>query len=97
MIYYFHGHSDRYTVENYDNGIDTIPKMADWVAKHDAIVVCVDGYVASDYTGFYGGSPWDLRSKAEITISAPTIWNWSTTSTRLTARSPTAAIAPHPA
>ena len=34
--------------------------MADWVSKHDAIVVCVDGYVASDYTGFYGGSPWDL-------------------------------------
>jgi len=60
VIYYFHGHSDRYTVENYDNGTDTIPKMADWVAKHDAIVVCVDGYVASDYTGFYGGSPWDL-------------------------------------
>ena len=60
VIYYFHGHSDRYTVEKYDNGTDTIPKMADWVAKHDAIVVCVDGYVASDYTGFYGGSPWDL-------------------------------------
>ena len=60
VIYYFHGHSDRYTVEQYDNGTDTIPKMADWVSKHDAIVVCVDGYVASDYTGFYGGAPWDL-------------------------------------
>lgn len=60
VIYYFHGHSDRYTVEHYDNGTDTIPKMVDWVAKHDAIVVCVDGYVASDYTGFYGGAPWDL-------------------------------------
>jgi hypothetical protein len=58
--YYFHGHSDRYTVENYDNGTDTIPKMADWVAQHDAIVVCVDGYVASEYTGFYGGTPWDV-------------------------------------
>lgn len=60
VIYYFHGHSDRYTVEKYDNGTDTIPKMANWVAKHDAIVVCVDGYVANDYSGFYGGSPWDL-------------------------------------
>ena len=27
VIYYFHGHSDRYTVEKYDNGTDTIPKM----------------------------------------------------------------------
>ena len=63
VIYYFHGHSDRYTVEKYDNGTDTIPKMADWVAKHDAIVVCVDGYVASEYTGFYGGSPWDLMEQ----------------------------------
>ncbi len=61
VIYYFHGHSDRYTVEQYDNGRDTIPKMADFVAKHDAIVVSVDGYVAEDYTGFYGGSPWDIR------------------------------------
>lgn len=60
VIYYFHGHSDRYTVEKYDNGTDTIPKMADWVSKHDAVVVCVDGYVAADYTGFYGGSPWDI-------------------------------------
>ncbi|MFN7995026.1 MAG: alpha/beta hydrolase-fold protein [Bryobacteraceae bacterium] len=64
VIYYFHGHSDRYTVEKYDNGADTIPKMAAWVAKHDAIVVCVDGYVASEYTGFYGGTPWDVMLKA---------------------------------
>jgi pimeloyl-ACP methyl ester carboxylesterase len=60
VIYYFHGHSDRYTNEKYDNGTDTIPKMADWVSKHDAIVVCVDGYIASEYKGFYDGSPWDL-------------------------------------
>ncbi len=60
VIYYFHGHSDRYTVEQYDNGRDTIPKMVDWVSNHDAIVVCVDGYVALAYTGFYGGSPWDI-------------------------------------
>jgi hypothetical protein len=63
VIYYFHGHSDRYTVEQYDNGADTIPKMVDWVSKHDAIIVCVDGYVAADYTGFYGGYPWDVLEK----------------------------------
>ena len=60
VIYYFHGHSDRYTLEKYDNGTDTIPKMADCVAHHAAIVVSVDGYVARDYTGFYGGTPWDI-------------------------------------
>jgi len=60
VIYYFHGHSDRYTLEKYDDGTDTIPKMADFVAHHDAIVVSVDGYVARDYTGFYGGTPWDV-------------------------------------
>jgi hypothetical protein len=41
VIYYFHGHSDRYTVEKYDNDADTIPKMADFVAHHDLIVVSV--------------------------------------------------------
>jgi poly(3-hydroxybutyrate) depolymerase len=63
VIYYFHGHSDRYTVEKYDNGTDTIPKMAAFVSKHDVIVVCVDGYVARDYTGFYDGSPYDVRAE----------------------------------
>ena len=61
VIYYFHGHSDRYTLEKYDNGADTVPKIADFVAHHDVIVVAVDGYVARDYPGFYGGSPWDVR------------------------------------
>ncbi len=61
VIYYFHGHSDRYTVEKYDNGTDTIPKMAAFVATHDVIVVCVDGYIAKNYTGFYGGSPYDIN------------------------------------
>jgi len=60
VIYYCHGHSDRYTLEKYDNGTDTVPKIADYVAKHDVIVVTVDGYVPRDYTGFYGGSPWDV-------------------------------------
>jgi pimeloyl-ACP methyl ester carboxylesterase len=59
VIYYFHGHSDRYTVEKYDQGKDTIPKMAAFVAEHPVIVVCVDGYVAAQYQGFYGGWPWD--------------------------------------
>ncbi len=61
VIYYFHGHSDRYTLEKYDDGKDTIPKMVRFVAGHDLIVVTVDGYVAEHYTGFYGGSPWDIR------------------------------------
>ncbi|MEP7272223.1 MAG: alpha/beta hydrolase-fold protein, partial [Acidobacteriota bacterium] len=60
VIYYFHGHSDRYTLEKYDNGTDTVPKIAAFVASHPVIVVAVDGYVARAYTGFYGGSPWDL-------------------------------------
>ncbi len=63
VIYYFHGHSDRYTLEDYDQGKDTVPKIADFVRTHDAIVVSVDGYVAEDYTGFYGGSPWDVREE----------------------------------
>ena len=61
VIYYFHGHSDRYTLEKYDNGLDTIPKIAAFVATHAVIVVAADGYVARDYTGFYGGTPYDVR------------------------------------
>jgi predicted alpha/beta superfamily hydrolase len=60
VIYYHHGHSDRYTLERYDNGTDTAPKIADFVYRNDVIVVSVDGYVAKDYTGFYGGRPWDV-------------------------------------
>jgi pimeloyl-ACP methyl ester carboxylesterase len=61
VLYFFHGHSDRYTLEHYDKGTDFIPKMIDYLSGHDLIVVLPDGYVAEDYTGFYGGSPWDLR------------------------------------
>jgi pimeloyl-ACP methyl ester carboxylesterase len=61
VIYYFHGHSDRYTLEKYDEGRDTVPKIAAFVAAHDVIVVAADGYVAKDYTGFYGGAPYDVR------------------------------------
>lgn len=60
VIYYFHGSSDRYTLEKYDGGTDTVPKIADFVSRHDVIVVSVDGYVARDYPGFYGGAPWDV-------------------------------------
>lgn len=60
VIYYFHGHSDRYTLERYDDGKDTVPKVAAFVSTHPVIVVSVDGYVARDYQGFYGGTPWDV-------------------------------------
>ena len=63
VIYYFHGHSDRYTLSAYDDGEDTVPKILDFVRHNDVIVVGVDGYVAEDYQGFYGGSPWDVRKE----------------------------------
>lgn len=62
VLYYFHGHSDRYTLEHYDDGTDTVPKITAFVAAHPVIVVAVDGYVARDYTGFYGGTPWDVMA-----------------------------------
>jgi hypothetical protein len=61
VIYYFHGHSDRYTLEDYDHGQDTVPKICRYVADHPVIVVAMDGYVAQEYTGFYGGDPYDVR------------------------------------
>ena len=61
VIYYLHGHSDRYTLEDYDHGEDTVPKICRFVATDAVIVVAVDGYVARDYTGFYGGDPYDVR------------------------------------
>jgi len=61
VIYYFHGHSDRYTVSAYDHGKDTIPTMVAYVARHQVIVVCVDGYITADYLSFYNGDPWDIR------------------------------------
>ncbi|MEO7145844.1 MAG: alpha/beta hydrolase-fold protein [Bryobacteraceae bacterium] len=63
VIYYFHGHSDRYTLEKYDNGLDTVPKIEEFVAGHGVIVVAADGYVARDYTGFYGGTPYDVMQQ----------------------------------
>lgn len=60
VIYYFHGHSDRYTLEHYDDGKDTAPRISAFAAKQGVIVVAVDGYVAEHYGGFYGGAPWDL-------------------------------------
>ena len=61
VIYYFHGHSDRYTLEDYDHGFDTVPKIEAFVSSHPVVVVAPDGYVASQYTGFYGGDPYDVR------------------------------------
>ena len=66
VVYYFHGHSDRYTLEKYDNGTDTVPKIAAFVAGHDLIVVAVDGFVPRAYTGFYGGSPWDIQGRDSV-------------------------------
>ncbi len=63
VIYYFHGHSDRYTLESYDQGTHTVPEVIRFVNRHDVIVVAADGAVAEHYTGFYGGSPWDLREE----------------------------------
>lgn len=62
VIYYFHGHSDRYTLEKYDDGKDTVPKIARFVAENPVIVVAVDGYVPEHYTGFYGGAPYDAMN-----------------------------------
>lgn len=60
VIYYLHGHSDRYTLEDYDHGQDTVPKICRYVATNPVIVVAMDGYVAQNYTGFYGGDPYDI-------------------------------------
>lgn len=60
VLYYFHGSGDRYTLEKYDDGLDTVPKIAAFVAAHDLIVVAADGYIAKNYTGFYGGRPYDV-------------------------------------
>ena len=60
VIYYFHGSADRYTLEKYDNGLDTVPKISAFVAVHGVIVVAGDGYIARDYSGFYGGRPYDI-------------------------------------
>jgi enterochelin esterase-like enzyme len=62
VIYYFHGHSDRYTLERYDQGKDTVPKIAAFVAANPVIVVAVDGYVPKHYTDFYGGAPYDAMA-----------------------------------
>ena len=61
VIYYFHGSGDRYTLEDYDQGKDTVPKICGFVASHPVIVVAVDGYIAGSYKAFYGGSPYDIR------------------------------------
>ena len=60
VLYYFHGSGDRYTLEKYDKGLDTVPKISAFVAAHDLIVVAADGYIAKEYSGFYGGRPYDV-------------------------------------
>src|SRR6185312_7634542 len=45
VIYYLHGHSDRYTLQDYEQGHDTVPKICRFVATHPVIVVAVDGFI----------------------------------------------------
>ena len=40
-----------------------MPKILRFVAENGVIVVAVDGYVAEHYTGFYGGTPYDVYSE----------------------------------
>lgn len=94
VIYYFHGHSDRYTLERYDEGQDTVPAIARFVAAHPVIVVAVDGYVADHYTGFYGGTPYDISREGGRYDSANISANSPPTSTPPSAPSPPAATAP---
>ncbi|MEA1996441.1 MAG: hypothetical protein U9N45_02340, partial [Gemmatimonadota bacterium] len=62
VIYYFHGHSGRFMGEQYGNGQVFLADMIDYVRKHDVIVVRWDGYVEKDYSGLYGGGPYDISS-----------------------------------
>lgn len=63
VIYYLHGHSDRYTLQAYDDGKDTVPKICRYVASHPVIVVAVDGMIPANYTAFYAGSPYDVQGR----------------------------------
>ncbi|HUU28553.1 MAG TPA: alpha/beta hydrolase-fold protein [archaeon] len=66
VIYYFHGHSGRFMGEQYGNGQVFLPEMIDYVRKHDVIVVCWDGYVEDNYSGLYGGSPYDIQEPGKM-------------------------------
>ena len=64
VVYYFHGHSSRYTGEPYGDGLQvSLPEMIDYVKKHDIIAVRWDGYVEDNYGTFYGGSPYDIQQE----------------------------------
>lgn len=75
VIYYLHGHSDRYTLEDYDHGEDTVPKICRFVATHAVIVVGVDGYVARDYTDFTAATPTMFARLVGTSISENIFWN----------------------
>lgn len=66
VVYYFHGHSSRYSGEPYgDVGQQvSLPDMIDYVKKHDVIAVRWDGYVEKNYSSFYSGSPYDIQSQS---------------------------------
>ena len=63
VLYYFHGHSSRYSGEPYGDGLQvSLPEMIDYVKTHDIICVRWDGYVEDRYSGYFGGSPYDIQS-----------------------------------
>jgi pimeloyl-ACP methyl ester carboxylesterase len=66
VIYYFHGHSGRFMGEQYGNGQVFLPEMIDYVRDHDVIVVRWDGYVEENYSGLYGGSPYDIQMRGKL-------------------------------
>ncbi|HLA38945.1 MAG TPA: alpha/beta hydrolase-fold protein, partial [Candidatus Glassbacteria bacterium] len=64
VIYYFHGHSSRFSGEPYGAGQQvSLPEMIDYVKTHDVIAVRWDGWVEEDYSSFYSGSPYDIQGE----------------------------------
>jgi len=70
-----------------------VPRIADFVAKYEVIVVSVDGYVARAYAGFYGGTPWDVMLEGGDYDFGVYFQELVATLIRVIARSQTAATA----
>lgn len=65
VIYYFHGHSGRYLGETYPPDNQPFMKqLVDYVRHHDVIVIRWDGWMEDEYSGLYGGSPYDLMKSS---------------------------------
>ena len=66
VIYYFHGHSGRYLGENYPPDKQPFMKqLVEYVKHHDVIVIRWDGWVDEEYSGLYGGSPYNLMKSSD--------------------------------